>query len=135
METIYKSSYFEVSNDPSKQMFYFSYSEDTFNMQSAEYIESLRDFIKLIYQHTPKFILGDMVDFQFIITPDIQQWIDENLFKVYEEIGFKKIALLLSKEYVPKLSIQQTMEEDSTDSFKTRYFDNSEEALTWLLAS
>jgi len=134
METIYKSSYFEVSNDPSKQMFHFSYSEDTFNMQPAEYIDSLKDFIKLIYQHTPKFILGDMVDFQFIITPDIQEWIDGNLFKAYEEIGFKKIALLLSKEYVPKLSIQQTMEEDSTDSFKTRYFDNQNEALGWLFA-
>ena len=134
METIYKNSYFEVLHDPSKRFFHYSYNENTYDMQPAEYIQLLEDFIALTYQHCPKLMLGDMVDFQFIITPDIQEWINKNLFKVYKEVGFQKMALLLSKEYVPKLSIQQAIDEDSTNAFKIQYFDNREEALTWLLA-
>ena len=134
MEVIYKNSYFEVLHDASKEMFHYAYNESSYHMQPTEYIQLLEDFIQLTYQHCPRLMLGDMMDFQFIITPDIQEWIDQNLFKVYKEVGFKKMTLLLSKEYVPKLSIQQAMDEDTTNAFKTQYFDDQEKALAWLLA-
>ena len=102
-------------------------------MSSNEYIEELQVFIDLVKKHKPIRVLGDMVDFNFTITPQIQEWLNENLFPVYQEIGFKKIAILLSKGFFQSLSIQQAMQEENANSFQTSYFDDAVKAQEWLL--
>ena len=102
-------------------------------MSAEEYIQELSVFIDLVRAHRPKRILGNMVDFRFPITPEIQAWVDENLFSVYREIGFEQIAILLSEEFIASLSIEQTMDSAGDNGFQTAFFDNEEAAKRWLL--
>jgi len=135
MKQILKSKYFSVLHDSEKEMFYYVFNEKTYNMTDEEYKKEILDFADLVKKHKPLRVLGNMVDFGFSITSEIQEWVSDTLFSIYEEIGFQKIAILLSKEYVESLSIQQTMDEANAPSFQTAYFDNEDEANDWLLAA
>ncbi|OJJ22383.1 hypothetical protein BKI52_06790 [marine bacterium AO1-C] len=135
MNTVYESKYLKVAHHQTEQMFHYVFNEKTWNMTAEEYLLHLQDFIKIIRKYRPKRILGDMADFNFVIPPELQEWIDQHLFSVYAEIGFEKIAILLSTQYITNLSIQQTMEEDSTLAFKSEYFEDTEAAKEWLMAA
>lgn len=132
MEKLHQSRYFLVEHDPDNRLFYYVFNDETAHMSSEAYIDELKTFITLLKEYKPLRVLGHMVDFQFAITPDIQEWVTHHLFPVYQEIGFQKIAILLSKEFVAALSIEQTMEE-SNNSFKSAYFHDETQAMQWLL--
>jgi hypothetical protein len=50
------------------------------------------------------------------------------------QAGLRKYAIIVSQEMVAQLSIEQTMEESQASNFQVRYFDDSEEAMRWLIA-
>lgn len=131
---LHESIYFSVVWDEANEMFEYVFNEKTVNMTVKQYVAELTVFINLVKKYKPKRVFGDMVNFMLAIPPDTQEWVNANLFSVYHEIGFKKIAILLSEEFIASLSIQQTMEEDKTHSFQTQFFDNKENAMAWLLA-
>ena len=133
MIELYRNHYFLVSFEEANELFHYVFFEATELMKPEEYIEELTVFIDLVKKYKPKRVLGDMINFKFVITPDIQEWVNENLFSVYIEIGFKKIAILLSTSFVEQVSIQQTLEEAESGSFATAYFDDEKTALAWLL--
>lgn len=131
---LYKSDYFSIDWIQDKGYFHYVFNKNTARMTSEEYVDELKIFIDFVKTYKPKKVLGDMLEFDFAITPEVQKWIDENLFTVYKEIGFEKIAILLSQEFIASLSIEQTMEEATVDTFESRYFDNEKAALDWLMA-
>ncbi len=133
MTELHKTKYFVIHFDKEKELFHYVFHATTGSMTAEEYLEELKSFIDLVKKHRPKKVLGDMINFGFVITPDIQEWVNKHLFEVYWEIGFKKIAILLAKSFFEQVSIQQTMEEDTT-SFQTRYYEDEKSALEWLLA-
>lgn len=104
-------------------------------MTPVEYYEELTAYIRLLREYKPQGAWGDMSDFMYHIEPETQEWMDKHIFKVYKQIGFKKIALILGNQYIVNLSIQQTIEEDTTGAFKTACFKQETEALDWLLDS
>ncbi len=132
MQNLHESSCFSIFFDSESKLFHYVFNAQTEFMTADGYIDELKTFIQLIEEHKPIKVLGDMIDFKFMITPDIQAWVAEHLFTVYEEIGFQKIAILLSEEFIAGLSIEQTMDEGNQNSFQTSYFDNAEDAMKWL---
>lgn len=128
---LHHTNYFLISFDKSLDLVHYSFYKTTSTMTKEEYILELKAFIDVVKKYQPAFVLGNMVDFGFIITPDIQTWINENLFSVYAQIGLKKIALLLSNELFSQVSIQQTIEEDENAPFSVAYFENEQEAIAW----
>jgi hypothetical protein len=134
MIELHNTKYFVINFDEENELFHYVFHKTTEQMTSEEYVNELKIFIDLVKEHKPKKVLGDMIDFGFSITPEIQEWVNANLFQVYKEINFKKIAILLSKGFIESLSIEQTMEEDTTNSFETSYFNDEETALRWLIA-
>ena len=132
MKSIYQNCYCQVSYDPSKHFFLIKFSSGTNQMIPDEYVALLKRFIKLVLLYRPKRILANMADFQFIIAPDVQQWINVNLFQALTEVDFEKIAIIPSNEYITQISIKQTVEEDSMYSFKNQFFEDLQEAKSWL---
>lgn len=135
MNNIYENTYIKVLYNQNEQLVYFEYSSKTENMDVEEYTLILKDFIEIMYQYRPKKILGNMAHFNFIIAPDFQEWINENLFSAYATIALDKIAIISSHEYISSLSIEQTMEEDSAQSYKFEYFKDNKDAEAWLMAT
>jgi hypothetical protein len=132
MKLLHNSIYFSIEWNEEKSLFHYIFNASTAQMTKEQYIDELKTFITLVKSYRPKKVFGDMSNFMFTISPDVQEWVNENLFPVYASIGFKKIAIMLSSDLFAHISIQQTMDEDSTSSFETRYFDNQAEAYQWL---
>ncbi|MCU0447136.1 MAG: hypothetical protein MUE85_19750 [Microscillaceae bacterium] len=133
MIQLHSTKYFLVNFDEQNQLLHYIFHKTTEEMTSEEYIAELQVFIDLVKTYKPKRVLGNMIDFGFIITPAIQEWINLNLFEAYKQIDFQKIAILLSKGIFEQVSIQQTMEEGESNAFESRYFEDEATALDWLL--
>lgn len=82
MIELHRSEYVMVSFDEATKFCYYIYYASSQNMTDEEYMEEIRVFADIITKYQPKHILGNMIDFQFIITPDIQDWINETLFSL-----------------------------------------------------
>lgn len=134
MEKVYESDYFKILVDDTNRLVVFSYTEASNNMNEEEYITDLKKYIDVVKQHKPLRAFGDMRKFAYTIVPDTQKWINNNLFKVYHEIGFEKAALILGSDIFSEISVEQTIEEDESGKFETRYFDSDSLAKQWLLS-
>lgn len=74
----------------------------------------------------------DMRNFFFAIEPELQKWHNENIFPKVVSLGVKKIAIQLSPDIFAQVSTQQTIEEDKSGEFQSKYFDDQDEAFAWL---
>jgi hypothetical protein len=72
-------------------------------------------------------------DFGYAVVPDVQDWVVENIFSQWIGFGVKKVAVMVSAELVPQLSVEQTFSEEKSNNFQTLYFDSQAKATDWLL--
>lgn len=133
MEILYKSKYYLIGYEEDNELIYYYHPPETVDITPDKYLQELQVFIKHALEYRPKVGLGDLRDFNFIITPYIQEWIDENLFPVMQEIALQKHAILLTPEFIVQLSVKQAIDESTEASIKTRYFPGEPEAREWLL--
>lgn len=129
---LYKSEYqiiefFEEENVLKKQ--WFPKTEDMEPLKFKEEVLKIAEYIEKV---KPLRILDITLDFKFPIVPELQTWVDEDVFPRFLAAGLKRYALLMSSEIVAQFSIEQTMEEGKGNEFQTKYFDDEEKALAWL---
>jgi len=82
--------------------------------------------------HGAKLLLSDTRNFTFTISPELQNWMIDNFFKLIIKAGVKKYAILVSSDLFSQVSIEQTVDENKDNSVITRYFDSEDEAKKWL---
>jgi len=87
-----------------------------------EYIEKLK----------PKYQIVDYSNFNQLISPEMQLWINENLIMPAIKFGLLKNAMIVSKDKFSQISITQTMEEDEGSNVFTKYFNNIDDAKGWI---
>ncbi|OJJ18467.1 hypothetical protein BKI52_22900 [marine bacterium AO1-C] len=133
MKILHQSNFYQIRYEEQHQLIHYYHPAATFDMTPAQYLEELKVIIKYTREYQPKVGLGDLRDFQFIITPDLQEWIDEHLYPITQEIKLQKHAVLLPPEFVVQLSVKQALEINPNKVFETRFFTNEQEARQWLL--
>ena len=101
-------------------------------MSDEVYRDEIKVLIQLVREKKPQRMLGDMKNFNFTISPDTQVWLNNNLLEVYIEQEIDKLAMILSNDLFSQISIEQTIEEEVTFAFETKYFNNLDEAYFWL---
>lgn len=87
---------------------------------------------EIIEKHKPKKQLIDYSDFSQAISPEMQKWINENLIYPAIKAGLVKNAIIISKDKLAQISVEQTMDELHGLKVFNKYFDNAEEAINWL---
>lgn len=126
----------------SNQYFYNDYSAEqstlissvfpaSASMSEERYKQEISGLIALLEQHKPKKVVGNMKEMFFPISPEIQKWLDENLFACYAKIGLKKLAIILSNDLFTAVSIEQTIEDVEESAISVKYFDDLEKGLEW----
>lgn len=132
MDKIYRSQFKEVFWESDHQLIskkWFKTSED---MTPDEFKHEMTEYGKLVNLYKPKKELVDTTNFNFTITPELQEWVGNNVFQIYDQVGMKHAALLVSKEFIAQLSLEQAMDEGHGQKLIKRYFDNEKEARDWL---
>lgn len=110
---------------------YQTYKENSTNdMTEAEYKEEMRQVVHLCVSNKISKLLADTRNFFFVITPEIQEWTDTNVFA--ENIYLRKFALIVSEDFIAQLALEQVIEDGASAPFITRFFSDVAVAEEWL---
>jgi len=127
---IHKSNYLTIDFIVEKEMFVLDWTNATLTEELYK-IEFLA-YAKMLETYKPRKVLIDASKSVFIISNHLQEWVNKNIISVAIKNGLKKTAILLTEEFVSRLSIELAFEEDKTQLIQRRYFDNRAQALNWL---
>jgi len=129
---IFKSKFLTVSYNPKNQILKAVWDPATQQMTDADFRENIQEGVwKNIEHYKPIGFIGDTRQFLFIIAPELQEWYGANISSVFGRYT-KKIAMIMSQDFISQLSVEQTIEEDNQSGFVTKYVSSETEALIWL---
>ncbi|WP_299460084.1 hypothetical protein [uncultured Microscilla sp.] len=95
--------------------------------------EGMTGVAKAALEHDAKGILVNTLKFDFPISPELQQWYNENIVPMHLSAGITRMAFLLPDDFYAQLSIEQTMAEQQAKAQVTQYFNDYAEAEQWLI--
>ncbi|MEN8119215.1 MAG: STAS/SEC14 domain-containing protein [Bacteroidota bacterium] len=98
-----------------------------------EFKKLINEWRATIEKYKPKKQLIDYSEYNFKITPELQQYINDNLMKPAYEAGIRKVAFLLSHDLFSQMTIEKTMQKNTGHLFEIKYFNNFQKAKDWLL--
>ena len=129
---IYESQFIQLEFDKETGLSLVTWSPNSINMGESIYKTEMMNYLQATLKAKPDRTIIDTRLLNFPISPELQTWTNETFFPPILGIGLTKAAFLVSSELVTQLSIEQTMEEANDSPFITQYFDDIEEAKTWI---
>ncbi len=137
MNEFKNNSFFTIKKLCSKKILVLVWkkSSEELNYSEAAYKFLVKKWTKVVQKHRPKEILIDARQHFMIIDPEIQTWFAKEILSEYEKSGVRKIAFVISQDFISQLSIEQVMKENQSFTFQANYFADDDQALDWLTAS
>ncbi len=132
MQKVHESSFLIITWYNDSKTLHLHFLSDTEKMDEAQYKGEIGAYIKAIHTYKPKNILAHTTDFGFIITPALQEWVNEQVISLFPSIGLKKHAIVVSQSLFSQVSIAQTMDEAEDASFQNKYFEDESLAWQWI---
>jgi hypothetical protein len=133
MQEIYKSSIQNLYFDATHKLLKSEWFPDS-DTSDADLMADSREFAKVLEKYKPQTILTDSSKATYTIMPELQEQMNQLTAPVYQKIGLKKMAVILSQaDLYAQVSIHQTIEENTSAQYEMQLFDNSLEAEKWLL--
>ncbi len=132
---IFRSRYQVHHYQDDDKMLYNVWTTETVNMNGEIFKEQEKSLLDNIASFKPKYILSDGRDFNFPISPIMQQWMNEEAQKIYQGAQTQRIAIVLPIEFISQLSVTQFFDAIEPNQTETRYFSSINEAKHWLFNS
>lgn len=130
---LYQSNYLEIDAFDEQRLLELTWLPATADMTSEEYKDEHVELLKFMLAQNTEKVLGNIKDLGFVVSPEVQEWMNINIFIPAMEVGFNKLAVVMSAEFLAQLSIEQVMEEEVGQQIMTKYFDSIEEAREWII--
>ena len=70
--------------------------------------------------------------FAFTVTPEIQDWSNENILSKVLALGLSKIAFVVAVDVFVQVAVELQIEDNPNALNITRYFDDEAKARLWL---
>jgi len=129
---IYKDLFVQIESDNASKILICNWYKHTEKATADDFKNWNNTLVQKAFEVKPNGLLANTTDYYFTITPDLQDWSVKNVFEQFAKAGIKKVAMLVSKEIISQLSIEQFADEYKEDKLKTAYFDTKESAIKWL---
>ncbi len=130
----YESPFLTINLDAENALLEFVWHPSSSELDNETLKKEFLKEVELCETHKPQKLLINTKNFDYAITPNLQEWTDANIFPKYLEAGVTKIAIVVSQDFISGISVEQTMDEEKGKEFDTQYFDNDTAAKDWLLA-
>lgn len=128
---IYKSEFLKIEK-PEESFGLYAWLKQTETMTEDEYHAQNGAILEFTKEHSITKHLLDARDFNFPITAEIQERVKERFFAKIIALGEQKVAFLVPEDIFAQVSLEQVMEEETTGTLTTRYFDDFDDAKAWL---
>lgn len=126
------TNYQECFWDKENKILNFVWLSTTKDLDDEVFKNEIKEAGEWVKKYSPDYILLDSQNLQYVITPNLQEWMNEILVPIYIGVGVKKLAVLVSGDLFTKISVEQTIEELPELPFAFRYFQDEKEMRTWL---
>lgn len=128
----YKSAYQIINVFTEQKLLQKEWFTATESMKDQTFQKEVEKIAEIAEMYKVERFHDNTTNFLYPISPDLQTWVNEQIFPRFIAAGLRKYAIIVSKEMITQLSIEQTMEENNASSFQVRYFDDVTKASTWL---
>lgn len=121
--------------DTAKSMVIFTALPSSADQTNADFKEDSLATAVFVETHRPTRFLSDLRDYGFRVSVELQEWSEKETSRRIVEAGVQKIAIILPKEMIAKLAIEQNAEgaEGVLNENLLGYFDTIEEAEQWFI--
>jgi hypothetical protein len=131
---LHKSRFSEIILEKENSLIIDKFLPETETMNNDEFKKEMNAFAEKVKEHEPERELVHLLDMNYVIDPDMQEWMNKKIFPKYENI-IKRMAFLVPKEIFTQASVEQTMEDEAGQKFVQRFFEDEQEARKWLMES
>ena len=132
MEILYKDEYVQMTYDQENNMLIDVWTTQSENLSEEGFKGLLINWLGVMKKHQIKNALTDSLNFRVTLSPDLQNWIMENIAKEAHKFGYQKQALIMPDEFFANLSIELFADEQNS-LITTQYFSDMTSARKWLL--
>ncbi len=132
---IYESKYVKMDYCDENGIFELTWLPASEDMTDEDYKVEHKEFLRIILDNKVEKVLGNVRDLAFVVNPDLQEWMNENIFIPIIKAGSMVFGLVASEQLISQLSIEQLMDEEIGKQIPTKYFSDRDEAKNWLLNS
>ncbi len=129
---LHTSNYVEIIYEKENSLIIDKFLSATEEMETEDFKKEMLVFAKKCEKYKPERELVYLLDMKYSIVPDVQEWINNNIFPRYKNI-IKRMAFLMPEDLIIQMSIEQTMEEKTGEGFTQAYFDSEQKARKWLM--
>lgn len=131
MQTVYDDKFQTINHYPENSLLECIW-KNTQEMEAEDFKNGLRKQVELVKKYNINKELFDTQNFFFPITPEIQEWTNEEIYSAKHKLGVRQFALVVPGELLAQLALEQTTEEGQGHLFNPKYFATGEEAKAWL---
>jgi hypothetical protein len=104
------------------------WKETTSELSDEGYKKEMIHYADFVEKYKPAKLLVNAKNLKYGIDPDIQEWVNENIhIRTKKFIG--QVAFVMSDDLMAQIGVEQLIEEET---YTAHYFDNIEEARSWL---
>ena len=129
MQEIYRSKYAEAFFEAETNTFLYRWLPDTYHFDDDSYKEELLKLYQAgIETYSPKNVIANAKLSEYIISPDVQIWVVENIMKPALLKGLKRIFFITREDLIQQLAYEQLADEDPTLPYHIYQWDSEEEA-------
>ena len=128
MGVVYENEYMTITHHEDIDLIEIAARmEDEANLR-----RSLLKVLEVIEQCNPDKMLWDERELKFVIDPDFERWIDENIHAKQVELGIVKKAYVMSADFNIEHGVAEAMDNEYGSQLNTANFLTRELAMDWL---
>ncbi len=133
MKTLLQNKYVTLSFDPEQSFFLMVFRRETEFMTIEQYKADMLKCADFMKKNKHIRFLTDLTHFHFILNPELQRWINEDVFN-YPNPPDYRTAVVISSDFVAQIGVEQMAEERPESGQGIQYFPTVEEAKKWLFS-
>jgi len=134
MKTLFENKFVCVVFDSSQSLIEGTWFPSTIYASDEDFKTWSIEVVRYTQEYQAQRMLANTKDYKFTITPDLQEWSVSHIFEPMAAAGIRKLAMIVSSDLFPQVSLEQFVDEYGEKQITTRYFEDVEEARQWLIA-
>jgi len=132
MNTIYQNDYLTIKVDKNNSVYYWDWTTKSEEMTIEIFLAQGDTILKEFLKSSCRNIIDNATNLRFLITPDIQENIANQMLSVING-KCDKVAHVYSEELIVGLSMEQLWDENKR-TYEEKFFQTLDEAIKWLNA-
>ncbi len=134
MNILHQTDYMKVMHNKSTGIFEYHWTARNRELDDEGYQRELSKMMEFIHSIKPQLVIANTQQSAFVVHLEMQNWLIEHVIVAAARSGMKKLALIVSKDFITQISIEQSIEDTEEKPFTTQYFDEVEKGRDWLMS-